>query len=39
MSDSFIYIVIGIVIAHFVIGIGFLIYKLFGGSSSKKKQT
>ncbi|MDR7130593.1 hypothetical protein J2X69_002949 [Algoriphagus sp. 4150] len=37
MSDTLIYIIIGIVIAHFVVGIGFLIYKLSGGSSSKKK--
>lgn len=38
MSNTTIYIIVGIVILHFVIGIGYLIYKISGGKSSKKKD-
>ncbi|WP_192349353.1 hypothetical protein [Algoriphagus sp. Y33] len=38
MSDTFIYIIVGIVILHFVAGIGYLIYKISGGNSSKKDK-
>lgn len=36
MSDTGIYIIVAIVILHFVIGIGYLIYKINGGNSSRK---
>ena len=38
MSNTFIYIIVGIVILHFVVGIGFLLYKISDGKSSKKGE-
>jgi hypothetical protein len=31
ISNTWIYIIVGIVILHFIIGIGFLIYKIYKG--------
>lgn len=33
MSNTFIFIVVGILILHFVVGIGYLIYKINGGKN------
>ncbi|REG83436.1 hypothetical protein C8N25_11881 [Algoriphagus antarcticus] len=38
MSNTGIYIIVGIVILHFVVGIGYLIYKLSGGKKSHKEN-
>lgn len=38
MSNTLIYIIAGIVILHFVVGIGYLIYKISGDKSSKKEE-
>jgi len=38
MSYTTVYIIFGIVILHFAIGIGYVIYKLSGGKSPPKKE-
>jgi hypothetical protein len=34
ISNTWVYIIVGIVVLHFAVGIGYLIYKIYGG---KKK--
>jgi len=34
MSDTSLYIIVGVLILHFLAGIGLLLYKILGGKSS-----
>lgn len=38
MSDTGLYIIVGILILHFLAGIGFLLYKIFGGKSPNEPK-
>ncbi len=38
MSNTGLYIIVGILILHFLAGIGFLLYKIFGGKSSEEQD-
>lgn len=38
MSNTFIYVIVGIVILHFVVGIGYLIYKITGKNPPNKED-
>lgn len=38
MSNTGLYIIVGILILHFLEGIGFLLYKIFGGKSADEEK-
>lgn len=38
MSDTGLYIIVGILILHFLVGIGLLLYRIFGSKSSDNQD-
>lgn len=38
MSDTGLHIIVGVLILHFLAGIGFLLFKIFGGKSSEEQE-
>lgn len=38
MSDTGLYIIAGVLILHFLAGIGFLLYKIFGSKSPNEQE-